>query len=244
MAPQQTVTKLVLSTKTSLNAANTDYDKYTDPNAVTPSAPVYAARLNGLLKNLANAEGAVAEVIKARMTLIDSLEKLLEANKSSLEADNKQLEELSTRRDLIDTKKREVEDSIMRGFATNSPSTPNIDGSPAADSETPAPEVEALTPPTYEAISPQSPPPLDYPLVEESTNLAAPRNEDEGYSPMQPAVGSDLLASLAGGQYGQNRSVANGSVKKRKLDTSNDLGGEDGDMDDLDPEVAAMLRGD
>ena len=56
---QQTITKLVLSTRTSVNAANQDYDKLTDPAAVTPSAPVHAARLNGLLKTLANAEGAV-----------------------------------------------------------------------------------------------------------------------------------------------------------------------------------------
>ena len=59
VGPQQTISKLVLSTRTSLNAANQDYDKLTDPNAVTPSAPVHAARLNGLLKTLANAEGAV-----------------------------------------------------------------------------------------------------------------------------------------------------------------------------------------
>ena len=56
---QQNLSKLILSTKTSVNAANQDYGKLTDPNVVTPSAPVHAARLNGLLKTLANAEGAV-----------------------------------------------------------------------------------------------------------------------------------------------------------------------------------------
>ena len=63
VGPQQTLSKLVLSTRTSVNAANLDYDKLSDPNATIPSAPVHAARLNGLLKTLANAEGAVVCIL-------------------------------------------------------------------------------------------------------------------------------------------------------------------------------------
>lgn len=75
--PQQNLSKLVLSTRTSVNAANQDYDKLTDPNATTPSAPVHAARLNGLLKTLANAEGAV-------VYMTSEAQRVLNANASIL----------------------------------------------------------------------------------------------------------------------------------------------------------------
>lgn len=72
--PQQNLSKLVLSTRTSINAANQDYDKLTDPNATTPSAPVHAARLNGLLKTLANAEGAVVRLFFKHFSLLIQFE--------------------------------------------------------------------------------------------------------------------------------------------------------------------------
>ncbi|TVY34110.1 UPF0400 protein [Lachnellula subtilissima] len=157
--PQQTLTKSALTAKTALTNANQDYDKLNDPAATTPTAPVHAARLNGLLKSLANAEGAVAEGIKARKALIEGLEKILGTNRAALAADEAQLSELTSRKNQTDTKKRDVEDTIMRGFNPNStPSTPAGvgDGSPAANQSpiTPAPEpdrpeVEALTPPGY-----------------------------------------------------------------------------------------------
>ncbi len=120
---------------------------------------MHAARLNGLLKTLANAEGAVAESIKARKLLIEGLEKILDTNRASLAAEEAQVAELSSRRIEIDNKKRDVEENIMRGFASNSnPGTPvgAVEGSPGAQHSpvTPAPEpdrpeVEALTPPGY-----------------------------------------------------------------------------------------------
>jgi regulator of Ty1 transposition protein 103 len=83
VVPQRAISKYVLSTKTSVNAANQDYDKLTNPIVAPPSAPVHAACLNGLLKTLANAEGAVAESIRARK-LIEGLEKLLSTNRAAL----------------------------------------------------------------------------------------------------------------------------------------------------------------
>lgn len=252
VGPQQNLTKLILSTKTSLNAANQDYEKLTDPAATVPSAPVHAARLNGLLKTLANAEGAVAESIKARSLLIEGLEKILETNRDALKAEEKQLAELSDRKIEIDNKKKEVEDSIMRGFASNSnPGTPAgpPDGSPGPHHSpvTPAaepdrPEVEALTPPGY----PQ--PPVTEPVPD--FDLTASNGRDNGasygqHSPAQraPSAGLDLLSSLST-SYARPQSAASaGSAKKRRLnDDFPDLGSDD--MDGLDADVAEMLRRD
>jgi len=233
IAPQQTLSKLVLSTKTSVNAANLEWDKLMDPAATVPSAPVYAARLNGLLKTLINAESAVAEGIQARKTLIDGLEKILQSNRTLLLDEETKHNELSERKATVDQKKQDVEDSIMRGFASNSPATPAgaSNGSPGPNQtpRTPAPEpdrpeVEALTPPGY-TQSPRSPIPEDEPLQTPAT------------------AGSDLLASLSGG-YNHLQQSGMGSVKKRKLndDEFPDLGGDA--MDGLDADVAEMLRRD
>src|ERR1700722_17095888 len=112
----QKMASLGLLTRTSTNAADQDYEKITDPNAVTPSAPVHAARLNGLLKTLANAEGAVKESMKTRHELIQGLEQLLKSQMDRLTAEENELTRLSSRRTEIDARKKEVEDTIMRGF--------------------------------------------------------------------------------------------------------------------------------
>ena len=248
VAPQQTISKLVLSTKTSINAASQDYDKLTDPAATIPSAPVHAARLHGLLKTLANAEGAVAESIKARTLLIEGLEKILETNRDALKAEEKQLSELTGRKTEIDNKKKDVEDSIMRGFASNSnPNTPTaVDGSPGQhhspitpQQEPDRPEVEALTPPGYPE------PPVTEPVP--AFDLSPANGQDNGTSYMQPpppqqspTAGLDLLSSLST-TYARPASTASaGSAKKRKLNNEfPDLGG-----DGLDADVAEMLRKD
>jgi len=260
VAPQQTITKAVLTIKNSLNTANQDYDKLTDPSAVTPTAPVHAARLNGLLKTLANAEGAVAESIKARKTLIEGLEKLLTANRTALASEEEQLCQLSSRRTEIDAKKKDVEDSIMRGFTTNSnPATPTgPSGSPGV-AQTPVtpslevdrPEVEALTPPTFAQPPPREPAPqldLDASNGYSTTPTDAPPAVQ---LPPQAAPGADLLASLNtsssyNAAYARPAPAASAnSAKKRKLngDDFPDLGGDDA-MDGLDADVVGMLRQD
>lgn len=248
VAPQQTLTKLVLSTKTSINAANQDYAKLTDPSAVPPSAPVHAARLNGLLKTLANAHGAVAESMKARTQLIEALEKMLDDNRAALTTEETQLAEFSQRRNEIDNKKREVEESIMRGFASNSnPTTPIGDSTPGAQHspvtpgpEPDRPEVEALTPPGYPK------PPMSEPIPEMDLKTEnGHNNHDFRYqTPAQSATpGLDLLSSLST-SYARPVSTGSTSAKKRKLngDEFLDLGGDA--MDGLDADVAEMLRQD
>lgn len=258
VAPQNAISKLVLSTRTSINGANQDYDKLTDPLAAAPSPPVHAARLNGLLKTLANAEGAVAESIKARRALIEGLEKILSANRTALAADESQFAELTRRKEEIDAKKRDVEDSIMRGFSTSNPGTPAGagNGSPAVvqSPTTPAPEpdrpeVEALTPPSFDALSPSGSP-RDPSMANAE---AVVQQDDSFYNDTQPAPalppaptpvipGADLLSSLSAA-YARPLPSNGDSVKKRKLNHGDDFPDLGGDaMDGLDDEVAEMLR--
>lgn len=181
----------------------------------------------------------MAESIKARRALIEGLEKILGTNRAALAADETQLSELSARRTEIDTKKKDVEDAIMRGFASNSsPGTPAGpgDGSPGANQSpiTPAPEpdrpeVEALTPPGY----PQPP------ETEAVPELDLHANNGTSHVVQPPAgAGSDLLSSLST-SYARPASAS--SVKKRKLNDNDfpDLGGDA--MDGLDADVAEML---
>lgn len=230
---QQAVAKSTTAAKTPVSTANQDYDKLMDPSAATPSAPVHAARLNGLLKTLANAEGAVAESIKARKALIEGLEKILGTNRAALKNDETQLADLSNRRNEIDSKKREVEDSIMRGFATNSnPSTPAGagDGSPGVNQSpiTPGPEPDR---PEMEALTPVYPQPPEKEPVPEM-NLHA----NSATTAAPPVGGSDLLSSLSA-SYPRPTSAS--STKKRKL---NDIEFPDLGDDALDADVAEMLR--
>jgi regulator of Ty1 transposition protein 103 len=244
----------VLSTRTSVNAANQDYTKLTDPVAAAPSAPVHAARLNGLLKTLANAEGAVAESIKARKILLEGLEKLLDTNRLALAAEETQLDELSNRKIEIDNKKRDVEESIMRGFTSNSsPGTPVGDGSSGAGPgtqhspitptpEVDRPEIEALTPPGY----PQ--PPVIEPIPQYELNNDLPVNSDSYAQIQQQEVSQEASEQVATFSTPYPRSASasfgTGSAKKRKLngDEFPDLGGDA--MDGLDADVAEMLRRD
>lgn len=247
VAPQQTLSKLVLSTMTSTKAAAQDYENLTDPNLAAPSAPVHAARLNGLLKSLANAEGAVAESIKARKVLIYGLEKILDANRTALQVEESQITEISKRKLEIDNKKKEVEDAIMRGFVTNSnPSTPVGDGTPTMNQlpitnapEPDRPEVEPLSPPGYS--DPIGSPVSAFDVSERSHGTESIIQKNE-----QPPLSnpSDLLSSLSTAtSYNQVTSI--GSAKKRKITHGEDFPDLGGDaMDGLDDDVAAILRQD
>jgi regulator of Ty1 transposition protein 103 len=148
-----------LTSSAAVSAANTEYDKMHDPSAQVPTPPVHAARLSQLLKSLANAENSVSESIKSRQNLIKGLEKLLETNREALAKEESQVAQLSARKAETETKKREVEDAIMRGLSVeNSPSAPgNGDhayGQNHGDDGFAAPAVEALTPPPVEALTP------------------------------------------------------------------------------------------
>ncbi|KAH8772816.1 RNA polymerase II-binding domain-containing protein [Diaporthe sp. PMI_573] len=230
----QNVSKLALSLKAKTTNAEQEYTKNTDPKQPTPSAPVYAARLNGLLKTLATAEGAVAECVKARTELIGALEKLLDTNKASLEAEEKQLAELAERKSTIEQKKADVEMAIMRGLADQTPA--NRDGQPASPVPEPdRPEVEALTPPPIEDDTDM------YNAQGTDSFEPVPAQEPATAQAQQP-TGLETLSSLAS-QYSAvpvSTNGTGGANKRRKIDSADEIPdlGEDG----IDPNIDEMIR--
>ena len=163
------------ATATSTNAtqiANSEYEKLTDPTKTLPTPPVHAARITALLKNLASAEGAVSEGIKARKALLEAMEKLVEASKAALGQEESQHYELVSRKTTMEAKKRDIEDGIMRGSSGEDvsltmgspPPEPGVGdgnmngkGTPRHDSisiDHNPPEPEELTPPPVETFTP------------------------------------------------------------------------------------------
>ena len=143
---QVALSKATVSSGATATTANAEYDKMNDPNTPLPTPPVHAARLSQLLKALANAENSVSEVIKSRTALIEGLEKLLETNRSALSREQSLIAQLSERKSETESKKRKVEDGIMRGLS--------VEHNTATSSNDSVTEVEALTPPPVEALTP------------------------------------------------------------------------------------------
>lgn len=236
----QKVNKLSTPLKATITSADQEYEKQTDPSTPVPSAPVYAARLNGLLKTLANAESAVAECVKAREGLVSGLESLLNANRAALEEEKSAAAQLTSRKAEIEDKKHQVEVGIMRALGpADSNGTPGQGDSSVTPPEPDRPEVEALTPPAFEpfeaptpeALTPEggpvaapsmSPVPIPVPAA---AAAAAPTSQDEEEAP----------------SYQSLPISTNGSNKRRRVDTEEfpDLGGDDG----IDADVAEMLKG-
>jgi regulator of Ty1 transposition protein 103 len=161
---QTALTKAETSARGVVATANTEHSKLNDPNTPLPSPPVHAAKLASLMKTLASAHSAVESSIKARTELIASLEQLLQKNRSSLATEQATATDLSDRLTTTESRKREVEDGIMRGLSN--PATPlnqspgaaagdlssngtlgNEPTAPDYEEFTPPPEVESFTPP-------------------------------------------------------------------------------------------------
>ncbi|KPI39222.1 uncharacterized protein AB675_5217 [Cyphellophora attinorum] len=145
LGPLQTaVTKATIDARPSIDVAQKEYTDLTAEDAVLPTPPVYAARLNGLIKQLAGAEAAVNASIKARQDLVADLQRLLDINKSALAKDEETFLELGSRKTSTEAKKRDVEDAIMRGLSPDP--TPGLNGGNMPGFMEDAPEVEQLTP--------------------------------------------------------------------------------------------------
>lgn len=150
--------KAELNTKPTVASANQDYEKHTAPGSTMPSPPMHAAGLAALVKKLAVAEGAVAESIKAREALVAGLEKLLETNRNKLEHEAAQMVDLKTRKDAIESRKRKVEEAILKGLSAAE--TNKISAAAPLPAATTAPvsqerpQVEELTPPPMESFTP------------------------------------------------------------------------------------------
>lgn len=146
--PLSTLSRAEAVARPLLKTANTEYTNMSDPATPVPTPPVHAARLSSLLKNLASAEGAVTESMKARKELIAGLEKLLESNKTNLAQDEAIATDLSSRREATESKKKAVEDGIMRGLSAETFNAPlQSNGSTPNDADARSPEIESLTPP-------------------------------------------------------------------------------------------------
>jgi regulator of Ty1 transposition protein 103 len=231
--------------KKSLNAANADYEKLADPSTTTAALPVQAARLSGLLKTLANAEGAVTQCIRARKDLIKELEKILAINREALDADEKQMMELSGRRTEIEQKRQAVEMAIIGGLSAASDEQP-LPGHTSGNTvpEPDRPQVEALTPPHVQDHVEDF---YGHSADQQGQNGQAqsvPFHGAPGPANAQPALASsapdlEMLSNLAS----QYQAVPLNGSKKRKIETSDefpDLGGDDG----IDADVKEMLRKD
>lgn len=239
------MSKLGIPLRATLSSADQEYEKQTDPSTPAPSAPVYAARLNGLLKTLANAESAVADCVKAREGLVSGLEKLLESSRTALEHDRQAAAKLSKRKRDIEEKKQQVELGIMQALGSSENNgSPAEGGSASPPPEPGRPEMEALTPPSMEAFTPPpmealTPPPMDpepaEPPEEPESRQAAP-DKSSG------ASGMEMLSNLAS-SYQSLPVSSNGSNKRRRVDDSSDFPDLEGDSG-IDAEVAAMLEDD
>ncbi|KAH7141188.1 ABC multidrug transporter mdr2 [Dactylonectria estremocensis] len=232
----QSVGKLSLPLKATIASANQEYEKHTDSSTPVPSAPVYAARLNGLLKNLANAESAVAECVKAREGLLSGLEKLLNANRAALDEEKASQAQLLARKSEVEEKKHQVELAIMRALGpAETNGEPGEAGSANAPPEPDRPEMEALTPPAMEAFTP--PAMEDEPfepatLVQESvqeTNSETQAIED----------GVEVLPNLAPSYQSLPISI-NGANKRRRVDDDDDFP-DLGEGDGIDPDPGSPL---
>lgn len=267
---QIAVSKAAASTTSAVPTAESEYDKLTDPSKPTPTAPVHAARLSALVKSLANAEGAVSESIKARRSLVERLEKIIQSNRAALVTEEAQKETIVARKVAIEAKKREVEDGIMRGIISAESTPKGAYGSPGAGSKangsavTPSeneperPDVEELTPPP-ESRTPEgepsaftagaslepnggsgSRPTSTDPRVASQTPSAPPPR----HPPVAPPVaGADLLSSLSVPPAHHYAGTQGISPKKRKIDDDYpDFGGGEDAMANLDDDVAELLR--
>ena len=135
--------------------------------------------------------------MKSRRELIAGLEKLLETNRAKIAEEETTAADLTTRRQGIEDKKKEVEDGIMRGLSnpasplSASPtSTFPSNGTNGNSNEPSAPEMESFTPPP--------------PDVEAFTPPGEPADEDMGEDTF--AIGENtpdelLLAGPTGAEY-------------------------------------------
>lgn len=234
--------------KGAVNIANTESEKLADPIALTAALPVQAARLNGLLKTLANAEGAVTECIRARRDLIRELEKILTTNRDALEGEEKQMMELSGRRTEVEQKKQSVELAILSGRPVSGKDL--LDDNRASNSPVPEPDrpmVEALTPPHIQDHDDDDDlygNPSAGGEYQNGQHQSVPFHGAPGHANAQSpfatsAPGIEMLSNLAS----QYQAVPLNGTKKRKIETSDDfpdLGGDDG----IDADVKEMLRKD
>ncbi|KAL2856062.1 RNA polymerase II-binding domain-containing protein [Aspergillus pseudoustus] len=241
---QVALSKAAVASGTSATAANAEYDKMNDSNVPLPTPPVHAARLSQLLKTLANAESSVSEVVKSRLALIDGLEKLLETNRTALSKEQALVLQLQDRKAETESKKRDVEDAIMRGLSAENTPAANLGDFGQSNEGVARPEIEALTPPPVEAITPVVSPKQeaqDFALSHEqgahslggfSLGFDHPGDDSiPGLShPSAPNAFGELPQDIMNGLHTKKRKVAHGEEDYAQFASG-----------DLDADVAELL---
>lgn len=180
---QAAVNKAETTSKTPITSVNAEYAKMTDPATPVPSAPVRAAKLRGLVKDLMAAQNAVEASIKSRRELIAGLEKLIETNRAKFAEEETTSIDLRGKIDTIEGTIRDVEDSIMRG--ADAPAGNGFSNGDYNDPE--RPETEGFTPPPPDVES-FTPPPIDHDVDETigaSAPLEAPFSNPTSADPIQ-----------------------------------------------------------
>lgn len=244
---QVALSKAVVSSNPLSTTATSEFNKLHDPAAPRPTLPVHAARLSQLLKSLANAENSVSEVIKSRRALIDGLEKILQTNRAELSKEEALATDLAQKKGLTDTKKRQVEDAILGGMASEDASTGPEDSERNDGSS--RPEVEAITPPPVEAITPIGSPRPESPQPEKQGIRRGPFTEDAdddapgwANSDETSGIGGSGDASSSNSQghgNGNDFDMSNGPKRRKISHGEEDYAAFAGG--DLDPELAALL---
>ncbi|KAF2725258.1 DUF618-domain-containing protein [Polychaeton citri CBS 116435] len=182
--------------------AEADFAKMIDPNAPVPTPPVHAARLSSLARTLATAQTAVDASMKARRELLAGLENLIESNRAKLAAEEQQAQDLQIQRDGVETKKKEVEDAIMRGLSA--PTSPSIataggdfsnpngsneqDANGSAEPAGPEPESFTPPPPDVEAFTPPAGEPDEL------------NDDEDAYGIGEPGSREHLIAGTTGAE--------------------------------------------
>jgi len=215
--------------ETQANSAPTalaEDDKLQTAEATQLALPVQANRLGAALKQLANAEGAVAEKVRARAALIAELEALVGSQRAQAARDDALLADLRARKAAAHDRKARVEHRILQSLA--------------ADAEPQRPQDEPLTPPPVESLTPADSPAAGADLL---GGLPRPESAELG-----PASAAARTADEALHQVPVARSPVNGEgplSKKRRIG-SQSVNDEEAAfassmMGDLDDDVAAML---
>lgn len=223
-----------------------------DPNTPAPTPPVHAARLTQLLKSLANAENSVSEVIKSRQALVDALEKMLNDNRAALDKERSLVAQLAERKVETETKKRDVEFAIMQGLAAEDSQY----NAQAEGAEASRPQVEALTPPPVESLTPVGSPkaePASMPASAppETAPAPAPQSQPQPFSlePDSPVLEGGGLPGLSttlaspppAADNAPSNGVAGGSAKRRKVAHGDEEYAQYA-TGELDADVAELLK--
>lgn len=160
------------------------------------------------------------ESIKARRTLIDGLEKILETNKAALAGEQAQQLKFVTRKGVIEAKKRDVEDGIMRGLSaesspTNTYAPGHLNGRAGTShphDSTPDRHMEEPTPPPVENLTPVGSPlhtfsPISPGNGNGTTNSSNLYHQHHSSTPSAPAETPPAHAQTTTANFNNNSSA-------------------------------------